>query len=59
MREWLRKIDDRLFSPPHRFETIFAFITVRLPLVFTTIEQPQRIAEIARETSPAAEHKSR
>jgi HEAT repeat protein len=31
---WLRKLDDALFSPPHAFQTILAFVAVRLSLVF-------------------------
>jgi len=34
MLDWLRGIDDSVFSPPHRFETILAFVVVRLGLVF-------------------------
>jgi len=34
MLDWLDRIDDSVFSPPHRFEAILAFTVVRLGLVF-------------------------
>jgi hypothetical protein len=34
MFNWLRRIDDAVFAPPHRFETILAFVVLRLGLVF-------------------------
>jgi hypothetical protein len=34
MLKWLRRLEDLLFSPPHRFDTILAFVVVRLGLVF-------------------------
>lgn len=34
MFDWLCRIDDSVFSPPHRFETILTFAVVRLGLVF-------------------------
>jgi hypothetical protein len=34
MFNWLRKIDDVVLGPPHKFETILAFVVVRLRLVF-------------------------
>lgn len=33
MLNWLNIIDDVLFSPPHRFETILAFVVLRLGLI--------------------------
>jgi len=33
MIDWLRKLDNRLFSPPHTFQTVLAFVTIRLGLV--------------------------
>lgn len=32
--DWLRKLDNKLFSPPHTFQTILAFVAVRLSLCF-------------------------
>ena len=41
MRDWLRNLDDRLFSPPHTFQTIAAFVSIRLSLVFSPeLNQP-------------------
>jgi hypothetical protein len=34
MLDWLRRIDDVIFAPPHRFETILAFVVLRLGLAF-------------------------
>lgn len=34
MMDWLRNLDHKLFSPPHTFQTILAFVTVRLSLGF-------------------------
>jgi len=33
MLNWLRRIDDTIFAPPHKFETILAFVVLRLGLV--------------------------
>ena len=35
MLDWLRRIDDAIFSPPHRFE-ILAFVVLRLGLTFVS-----------------------
>ena len=32
MFDWLRRIDDAAFSPPHRFETILAFVALQFGL---------------------------
>jgi len=34
MLHWLRRIDDLVFGPPHTFETILAFVALRLGLAF-------------------------
>ncbi len=34
MIKWLRKLDDVLFSPPHTFSTVLAFVAIRLTLDF-------------------------
>lgn len=34
MMDWLRKLDYKLFSPPHTFQTILSFAVVRLSLCF-------------------------
>jgi hypothetical protein len=34
MGNWLHRIDEAIFSPPHTFETILALVAVRLGLVF-------------------------
>jgi len=34
MIAWLRSIDERLFSPPHKFNTILAIIALQLGLTF-------------------------
>lgn len=34
MLNWLRRIDDAVFSPPHKFQTILSFVVLRLGLVF-------------------------
>ena len=34
MLNWLRRIDDVVFAPPHKFETILAFVALRLGLAF-------------------------
>ncbi len=50
MRDWLRNLDDRLFSPPHTFQTIAAFVSLRLSLEFPSeSNQPSE-----REMRPAA-----
>ena len=30
MLNWLKKIDDWLFSPPHKFQTILAYVVICL-----------------------------
>ncbi|HEV3344481.1 MAG TPA: hypothetical protein VG125_29160 [Pirellulales bacterium] len=32
MLAWLKKLDDKLFSPPHRFGTLLTFVAVYLSL---------------------------
>ena len=50
---WLRRLDDALFSPPHTFQTILAFVTVRLSLVFDSgREQSANVESQAAEESP-------
>jgi hypothetical protein len=34
MIDWLRSIDDALFSPPHKFQTILALVVAQLGLDF-------------------------
>ena len=34
MLKWLRTIDDAVFSPPHKFETVLGFGVSRLGLAF-------------------------
>ena len=34
MFNWLRRIDEAVFSPPHKFETILAFVVLRLGCTF-------------------------
>ncbi len=34
MFDWLRRLDDAIFSPPHKFETILALVVSQLGLVF-------------------------
>ena len=43
MLDWLRRIDDVIFAPPHRFETILAFVVLRLGLAFNP--KPTRASE--------------
>jgi len=49
MMDWLRKLDNRLFSPPHTFQTVLAFVTVRLCLVFES--QTGHASKIESETA--------
>ena len=51
MPKWLRKIDDAIFSPPHRFETILAFVVLRLGLVFEQ-DSDQRPGQEIRSDQP-------
>jgi hypothetical protein len=53
---WLRRLDDALFSPPHTFQTILAFVTVRLSLVFDSGQKQSRNVEsqMAEETTEQA-----
>jgi len=32
MMNWLKKLDERLFSPPHTFGTVLSLVAVRLGL---------------------------
>jgi hypothetical protein len=34
MFSWLRRIDDAVLSPPHRFETVLAFVVSRMEASF-------------------------
>lgn len=42
---WLRKLDDRLFSPPHTFQTVLAFVVVRLGLEFDSAAEDANSVE--------------
>lgn len=44
MLNWLHRIDGLLFAPPHTFETILAYVVVRLGLAFEdeSDERPKR-----------------
>ena len=34
MFNWLRRMDNALFSPPHQFQSILAFVVLRLGCTF-------------------------
>ena len=52
MMDWMRKLDDRLFSPPHTFQTVLAFIVVRLSLVFDEETEHVTIRESEKAEEP-------
>lgn len=52
MMNWLRRIDEAVFSPPHLFQTALAFVTVRLSLVFDLKAEQSGKVESERTEEP-------
>jgi hypothetical protein len=59
MFKWLRKIDEIIFSPPHRFEAILAFVVLRLGCDFED-EAGEHLEQnaLSEQTRPNAGHAS-
>ncbi len=56
MFNWLRRIDDALFSPPHKFEAVLALVMLRLGCTLDG-ESGERVErnESSQETEPGAD----
>ena len=56
MSNWLRRIDDALFSPPHKFETVLALVMLRLGCTLDD-ESAERVEqnESSQQTEPGAD----
>ena len=53
MLDWLRRIDDAVFGPPHRFETVLAFVVLRLGLAFEEAGESTGQEELSRQPTPS------
>jgi hypothetical protein len=56
MWNWLRRIDDSIFSPPHKFETILALVALKLGLDFEDESHEPGKQDAPSEQTPPQAH---